>query len=245
MNHLKPKWRHAALLAIVLAAPLAHADEPKPEHQVSYNVSVVSDYRYRGISQTRVDPALQGGADYVHNPSGFYAGTWLSTIRWTKDAGGSGGAEWDLYGGKKGQITDDLGYDAGGLYYWYPSNGLRPNANTFELYGQLSYGPAYVKYSNSTTNLFGVSNSKNSGYLDIGASVELPQGFVLVLHAGRQNVRHNDALTYNDYKLGVTRDLAGFTVGLAYVKASTHAYLSPTGKNLGKSGAVLSVTKTF
>jgi hypothetical protein len=49
----------------------------------------------------RLDPALQGGADYTHNPTGLYAGTWLSTIKWTKDAGGSGDVEWDIYFGKK------------------------------------------------------------------------------------------------------------------------------------------------
>jgi uncharacterized protein (TIGR02001 family) len=245
MNHLETKWSHAALFAIILAAPLARADEPKPDNQVSYNAAVVSDYRYRGLSQTRLDPALQGGADYVHNPTGFYAGTWLSTIRWTKDLGGSGDVEWDLYGGKKGQLTEDISYDVGALYYWYPSNGLTPNANTFELYGQLGYGPAYIKYSQATTNLFGTANSRNSGYLDIGANLELPQGFGLVLHAGRQQLRHNAALSYTDYKAGVTRDMAGVTVGLAYIRASTNAYLSPAGKNLGRSAAQLSVLKTF
>jgi uncharacterized protein (TIGR02001 family) len=249
MSRLETTWSHAALFALVLAtglaAPLAHADEPKPDNQLSYNIGAVSDYRYRGLSQSRLDPALQGGADYVHNPTGFYAGTWLSTIRWTKDLGGSGDVEWDLYGGKKGQLTDDISYDLGGLYYWYPSNGLTPNANTFELYGQLGYGPGYIKYSHSTTNLFGTPNSRSSGYLDVGATFELPQGFGLVLHAGRQEVRHNDALSYNDYKVGVTKDVVGFTVGLAYIKASTNAYLSPAGKNLGKSAAQLSVLKTF
>jgi uncharacterized protein (TIGR02001 family) len=245
MSRLETKWNHAALFAIVLAAPLARADEPKPDNQVSYNIGVVSDYRYRGLSQTRLDPALQGGADYVHNPTGFYGGTWLSTIRWTRDLGGSGNVEWDLYGGKKGQLTEALSYDVGGLYYWYPSNGLAPNANTFEVYGQLGYGPAYVKYSHSTTNLFGTSNSRGSGYLDIGATLELAQGFGLILHAGHQQVRHNAALAYTDYKVGLTRDVAGVTVALAYIKASTNAYLSPAGKNLGKPAAQLSALKTF
>jgi uncharacterized protein (TIGR02001 family) len=66
-----------------------------------------------------------------------------------------------------------ISYDVGGLYYWYPSNDLNPNANTFELYGQVGYGPAYIKYSHSTTNLFGTADSKQSGYLDLGANVPL------------------------------------------------------------------------
>jgi uncharacterized protein (TIGR02001 family) len=230
---------------MVLFAGHVRAEEPQPEHQVSYNVALASEYRYRGLSQSRFDPALQGGADYTHTPTGFYVGTWLSTIKWIDDLGGDGKVEWDVYGGKKGQLTPDISYDVGGLYYWYPSNGLSPNANTFELYGQLGYGPAYVKYSNSTTNLFGTPNSRHSGYLDIGANVDLSQGFVLNLHAGRQSVRHNDSLSYNDYKIGVTKDLGVCSVSLAYVKAATNAYVAPDGKNLGRSAAVLLVSKTF
>jgi uncharacterized protein (TIGR02001 family) len=228
-----------------MVAAHVRAEEPQPEHQVSYNAAIASEYRYRGLSQTRFDPALQGGADYTHTPTGLYVGTWLSTIKWVKDLGGDGNIEWDVYGGKRGQITPDISYDVGGLYYWYPSNSLSPNANTFELYGQLGYGPAYIKYSNSTTNLFGTANSKHSGYLDIGANVDLSQGFVLNLHAGRQSVRHNDSLSYNDYKVGVTKDLGVCSVSLAYIKAATNAYVAPDGKNLGRSAAVLSVSKTF
>jgi uncharacterized protein (TIGR02001 family) len=248
MNRVKTKWSQGALFAIVLVAGVARAEEPLPEHQVTYNAAVASEYRYRGLSQTRFIPALQGGADYTHNPTGFYAGTWLSTIKWIKDLGGDANIEWDVYGGKKGQITPDISYDVGGLYYWYPSNKLGPNANTFELYGQLGYGPAYIKYSNSTTNLFGTPDSKHSGYLDIGANIDLASlspGLVLNLHAGRQSVRHNDAFSYNDYKVGLTKDLGVCSVSLAFIKASTDAYVAPDGKNLGRSTAVLSVSKTF
>jgi uncharacterized protein (TIGR02001 family) len=227
------------------ALPTAVAAEDQPEHAVSYNVALTTEYRYRGLSQTRFDPALQGGADYVHNPTGFYVGTWLSTIKWTKDLGGDGNVEWDVYGGKRGDLGHGISYDVGGLYYWYPSNQLRPNANTFELYGQLGYGPAYVKYSHSTTNLFGTPNSKQSGYLDVGANVPVTEGLVLNLHAGRQRVRHNGSLSYNDYKIGLTKDFGIATVALAVIKADTHAYLSPSGRNLGKTAAVLSVSKTF
>lgn len=221
------------------------AQEQPAEHQVSYNVSVASEYRYRGLSQTDADPALQGGVDYVHGPSGFYVGTWLSTIKWTKDLGGDGNIEWDVYGGKRGQLTEAISYDVGGLYYYYPDNGLNPSANTFELYGKLGYGPAYIKYSHSTTNLFGTADSKRSGYLDVGADIDISNGFLLNLHVGRQRLKNNSQYSYTDYKVGVTKDLGFATVALAWHKANTDAYLSPEGKNLGKSVAVLSVTKTF
>lgn len=234
-----------ALAVLAFSNVTASAQEAAPEHQVSYNAALTSDYRYRGLSQTSFDPALQGGADYVHGPTGWYVGTWLSTIKWTKDLGGDGNIEWDIYGGKRGQLGESVTYDVGGLYYLYPSNSLSPSANTFELYGRLGFGPAYVKYSRSTTNLFGTANSKGSGYLDVGADIDVGNGFLLNLHAGRQEVRHNSQSSYTDYKVGVTKDLGVATVSLAWIKANTNAYLNPEGKNLGKSGAILTVSKTF
>jgi uncharacterized protein (TIGR02001 family) len=114
--------------------------EMKPDNEVSFNAALTSDYRYRGISQTRLQAALQGGADYVHNPSGLYAGAWFSSIKWTKDAGGGGNLEADLYAGRRGEINKDISYDIGVLTYVYPSNGLATDANTTEVYGQLTYG---------------------------------------------------------------------------------------------------------
>jgi uncharacterized protein (TIGR02001 family) len=241
-------WPQVAALAVTLwssgqAGAQEQPAEPQPEHTIGYNIAVSSDYRYRGLSQSRLDPAVSGGADYTHNPSGFYVGTWLSSIKWTKDLGGDGNVEWDVYGGKRGTFGD-FSYDVGGLYYWYPQNGLKPNANTFELYGQLGYGPAYVKYSHSLTNLFGAPDSKQSGYLDIGANIDVGNGFVVNLHAGHQEIRHNGSLSYNDYKIGVTKDLGICSVALSWVKADIVS-LSPEGKNLGKSAALLSVSKTF
>jgi uncharacterized protein (TIGR02001 family) len=248
MKNLKSQMKLAAAITLALAslgATNARAEDAKPDNEVSFNAAVTTDYRYRGISQSRLKPALQGGADYVNNPSGFYAGTWLSTIKWVKDAGGDGSVEWDIYGGKKGEIAPGISYDVGGLYYFYPSNSLATSANTFELYGQLGYGPGYIKYSHSTTNLFGTSDSKGSGYLDIGANIDIATGLVLNLHAGHQNVKHNSAFSYTDYKIGVTKDFGVCSVSLAAIYADTKAYVSPSGKNLAKTGAVLTVSKTF
>lgn len=237
----------AALAMTALSAGLVHAEEKKPDHEVSFNAALVSDYRYRGLSQSRLQPALQGGADYTHNRSGFYAGTWLSTIKWIKDASGDGDIEWDLYGGKRGDITKDLSYDVGALAYVYPSNGLKPNANTLELYGQIGFGPAYVKYSHSTSNLFGFSDSKNSGYLDVGANIDVGNGYTVNLHVGHQTVRNNSAASYTDYKAGVTKDFGFANVALALIGADTKAYAGPLpgAKNLAKTNLVLSLSKTF
>jgi uncharacterized protein (TIGR02001 family) len=248
---MKMSQNFALIAALTLAfASMARAEEAtpapeaKPDNEISYNAAVVSDYRYRGVSQTRLKPALQGGADYVNNPTGLYAGTWLSTIKWVKDGGGDGQVEWDLYAGKRGEITSDITYDVGGLYYYYPSNKLSTNANTFELYGQISAGPFSVKYSQSTSNLFGTADSKNSGYLDAQFNNDVYDGYILNLHVGHQNVKNNGALSYTDYKVGVTKDFGVVSVALAAVYANTEAYVG-NGKNLGKTGAVLTISKTF
>ncbi|WP_426105370.1 TorF family putative porin [Massilia sp. TSP1-1-2] len=249
MKNLTTKFSLAAALTLVLStlgASAAQAADAVPEHALTYNAAVTTDYRYRGLSQSRLQPALQGGADYTHSPSGLYAGVWASTIKWTHDLGADGNVEIDLYGGKKGEIAPGLSYDVGGLYYAYPSYNLDPDANTFELYGQLGYGPAYIKYSRSTTNLFGTADTKGSGYLDVGANIELSPGLMLNLHAGRQIVRHFGVLSYNDYKIGVTKDLGFASLSLAVVDTSTDIYVSArNGKNLGRTGAVLTLSKTF
>jgi uncharacterized protein (TIGR02001 family) len=237
----------ATAVAAAFTGSFAYAEDKKPDNEVSFNAAITSDYRYRGISQTRLEPALQGGADYTHNPSGFYAGTWLSTIKWTKDAGGSGDIEWDIYGGKRGEIVKDVSYDVGVLAYVYPSNGLNPNANTTELYGQVGYGPAYIKYSHAVTNLFGFADSKNSGYLDVGANIEVGSGYTVNLHAGHQSVKNNSTFAYTDWKIGATKDFGVVTGALAVIGTNTDNYVGPAPdvKNLGKTALVLSISKTF
>lgn len=218
-----------------------------PDNSLAFNASVVSDYRFRGISQTRLKPALQGGADYSNNPTGLYVGTWLSTLKWIKDSGGNGNIEWDIYAGKKGNFTQDLSYDFGVLSYVYPSNDLKPNADTTEVYGQLGYGPAYVKYSHAVTNLFGFANSKNSGYLDIGANIDVTNGYTVNLHAGHQTVKNNSASSYSDWKVGLTKDFGFLSGSVAVIGTDTKNYVGPAPdrKNLGKTALVVSATKTF
>jgi uncharacterized protein (TIGR02001 family) len=237
----------ATALLSLFSAGSAFADESKPDNDVSFNASIVSDYRYRGISQSRLDPALQGSADYVNNSTGLYAGTWLSTIKWIGDAGGSDDVEWDLYAGKRGDIATDLSYDVGVLSYVYPSNGLHPSANTTEIYGQLSYGPVYAKYSCAVTDLFGVANSKGSGYLDIGGNFDVTNGYAINVHAGHQTVSNSSNLSYTDWKFGVTKDFGVVTGALAVIGTNTSNYVGPApdNKNLGKTSLVLSISKTF
>ena len=252
------------------AAPAAAPAAPEAASPLSFNIGLISEYRYRGISQTRFKPAVQGGADYAF-ASGFYVGTWLSNIKWIKDAGeiagtdvGSANVEWDLYGGYKGEIAKDFTYDVGVLQYYYPGNHYAniagaKNANTTEIYGALTYGPATVKYSHSVTSLFGFGDSKNSGYLEAAATFDLGNGFGITPHVGYQRVAgsvggvsNRSLYSYTDYSLTGAKDFGnGLTATLALVGTSTksvpgsYAYVSPDGKNLGRTTAVLGVKYTF
>ena len=176
-------------LAPTLAALVVSSLPAASYADLAFNVGAVTDYRYRGISQTRLKPALQGGVDYSNG--GFYLGTWASTIKWIKDGGGDADVEIDLYGGYKFELAKDTTLDVGLLTYQYPSNKLATSANTTEVYAALTAGIFTAKYSHSVSNLFGFADSKSSGYLDLSAAVDLGEGLTLTPHLGYQKVAKN------------------------------------------------------
>ena len=234
----------AAAALTLSGAALAQAKAPEPDFTLSANVGLISDYRYRGISQTRLKPALQGGFDLTHK-SGFYAGVWASSIKWIKDAGGGSNAEIDVYGGYKFE-AGPVGVDVGVLTYNYDSNRLNPSADTQEVYVAGTYGPATLKYSHAFSNLFGFASSKNSGYLDLSATFDLGNGWSVVPHIGHQSVSRNGAFSYTDYSVTLGKDFGnGFSASAALVGTDTNAYTGPGGKNLGRTGAVVGVKYTY
>ena len=241
------KTKLAVLLPSLLlsGAALAQAKAPEPDYSLSFNVGAVTDYRYRGISQSRLKPALQGGADFSHK-SGFYLGTWASSIKWIKDAGGDASVEVDVYGGYK-TTFGDVGLDVGVLRYLYPSSSLGLNPDTTEVYAAGTWGPATLKYSHATTNLFGFADSKNSYYLDLSATFDTGfWGLTVTPHVGHQRVRNNTAFSYTDWSIGLGKDFGnGLTASLAYVDTDTDMYVAPNGRNLGRSGLVLGVKYGF
>jgi uncharacterized protein (TIGR02001 family) len=238
----------SALAACGAVNAQTQAAAPEPDYTLSFNVGVVTDYRYRGISQSRLRPALQGGADFAHK-SGFYVGTWASTIRWISDAGGDADVELDIYGGYK-FTAGPVGLDVGVLRYLYPGSrfGFAPHPNTTELYAAGTWGPATLKYSHSTTNLFGFPDSEGSGYLDLSATFDTGfWGLTVTPHVGHQRVRNNSAASYTDWSLTLGKDFGnGLTASAAYVDTDTNVYRSPVGnRNLGKATLVLGLKYAF
>lgn len=98
-------------------------------------------------------------------------GTWASTIKRIKDAGGDAPVEVDVYGGYKG-TAGAIGYDVGVLRYQYPRHELAVSPNTTELYAGGTFGQATLKYSHAVTNLFGLAGSRNSYYVDRSAAYD-------------------------------------------------------------------------
>ena len=250
-----------ALSAVALASA-AFAQTSFADEGVAYNVGVASQYRYRGIAQTRGMPALQGGVDY-DSGKGFYVGAWGSTIRWIKETGldpayasptgkdVKGPVELDLYGGYKFEAAG-LGWDLGLLRYQYLGNTLQnavgfTNANTTEAYLAATYGVTTLKYSNSTTDLFGNIDSKGSRYWDLSATFDLGDGYSFVPHYGRQTIKNYINSSYSDVSLTLNKDMGrGMTGSVSAIATNgKEAAWTYNGYNLAKSAVVVGLKYTF
>jgi uncharacterized protein (TIGR02001 family) len=252
-----------SLAAAALAPSIVLADDPpKSPHTVTSNVGVFSDYRFRGLSQTMTQPALQGGFDYSH-ASGFYLGNWDSNVSNVLYPNAS--LEMDFYGGYKGSASADVSYDIGALVYHYPGSSWSPtnpqtgksctdcNTDNTEVYGALSWKWLTAKYSYAVSEFFGMPDTKGSTYLDLSASYDLGGGWGVNGHYGKQTVKKFDDASYADYKLGLTKDVGGYVFGLTYVSTNakdavyklSDAAVNPKTMNIGKAGVVLSLSRTF
>lgn len=111
------------LLIASTAAVVTMASASAIAAEASANVAFTTDYRFRGISQTDRDFAIQGGFDYAWD-SGLYVGTWASNVDGFSsspvDGDGGAQAELDFYTGFGLDLTDSLAFDFNVLYFYYP-----------------------------------------------------------------------------------------------------------------------------
>ena len=252
-----------AAASLMSVAAMAQTKVPEPAYTLSFNAGLVTDYRFRGLTQTNYTPAIQGGADFAHK-SGFYAGAWASPVSWVKQFNGAtqGDFEIDLYAGFKGEIAAGFGFDVGLIGYIYPGNnsgaagtpgaGGVTDANTTEVYGALTYSVATLKYSQSTGNFLGFLNSSGSNYIDLSATFDLGGGFSLTPHVGRQVVKGvaGNLGDYSDFALTLGKDFGnGLSATLAvYGTDANQAFYANTNGNtnfIGKSGAALGLKYSF
>lgn len=246
----------AALLALAASSPSFAQTELPYDWSFTANAGLFTDYRFRGVSQTNRKPAFQGGFDFSHK-LGFYAGNWNSNV----DANFYNGAnlEMDFYGGYKGAVGD-FTYDAGVLYYYYPGSGVAGSTkiDNTELYIAGGWGPVSLKYSYAVSDFFGFTDSKGAYYLDGTVTFPLTKEFSLVGHLGYQGNLKNDARipefdgsrqsSITDWKLGVTYDLKGWTLGASYIdtnRSFTGGTASLENRDIANSTLLLSVSKSF
>jgi uncharacterized protein (TIGR02001 family) len=248
---------------VVAAAPFVVRAEdekkPEPEYTFTGNAGLFSDYRFRGYTQTGYGPAFQGGADFAHK-SGFYIGNWNSNV----EQGAFNGAtlEMDFYGGYKHDFGP-VGLDVGYYYYYYPRSGAQGTTriDNGEIYFGGSAGPVSAKVYYSTTSFFGLGKSsspsvdtKGSWYFDLSGSYEVIPHLTLLGHYGYQKIENGKAVplpedAVSDWKLGVSYDLSGWALGAALIGTSKEKEFltaqSGGSEGAGKTGVVLSVSKTF
>ena len=244
----------AALAVPALAQTPAPADaSAPPPFTITGNFGIYSQYVFRGLTQTDRKPAFQGGFDVAH-ASGFYAGTWGSNISWLRDAGvvtHGGSVEWDFYGGYKYAVNEDVGLDAGVLYYYYPGSYVAgaTNPDTTELYVAGSWKWLSLKYSHAVSNTFGVADSRNSHYVDLSANYPITGQVALNAHVGRQTFagdNNGDTLDYTDWKLGFTWSVNGWNLGAHYTDTNAKdAGYTLAGRNIGKATGTVFVQKVF
>ena len=210
--------------ALAATPAFAQDTDPPAEISVSGNVALVTDYRFRGVSLSAGDPAIQGGID-VGLPAGFYVGTWASSI----DGGDVyGEMELDLYGGYRKEVMSGVTADVGLLYYAYPTNtdGAGP-ADYFEPYASISgqIGPlnakAGIAYAWHQDSLGGDDNIY--AYTNFDAGIPTTP-LTVTAHLGYTDgvlappfLAGTADRTGFDYSVGASATVLGLGVGISYV----------------------------
>ena len=243
--------RFTPLLAgsLLLAAPAVAQDTAPPKaFTVTGGATVVSDYRFRGISQTDRKVAVQGTATVTHS-SGFYASFWGSSID-DYVANGSD-QELDLIAGYSHSFANGVKLDGGVLYYYYPGGG-RAKTDFVEPYVDVSatYGPVTGKLTANYApkqQALSVGNGREDNlYLSGDLSAGIPRTPVSVsAHLGHTFGPSYLSIGkgYTDWNLGANATFGHLVVGLSYVDTDKNVFYDR--RNLSGSGVVASVGATF
>lgn len=164
-------------LATLLCGTPVKADAGQTAWQSSGNLTYVSDYLFRGISQTNAGMALQGSLTLAHT-DGWYVSSWASNIRF-----GEGSMELDLLAGRKWALNDSMTLDLGLMQYRYPQGHTSSNGfNYWEAYSKFGVG-AWTFGLALTDNYF-ASGVGRFGYLSADWQQALTDTVQLQAHAG-------------------------------------------------------------
>lgn len=205
------------------------------------NVAFTTDYVFRGISQSNEEPTIQGGMDWKDDATGLYAGVWGSGVDFNDAT-----TEMDLYGGVSGTI-DDLSWDFGGIFYYYPGADDSLNYDFWELAAAVGYDFKVLQATvslNYSPDYFG--GSGDAWYPALNVTVPLPYGLTADAGYAHQWIKDNAAFGTADYgtwSLGLGYDLKGFNLGLKYIDTD----LKEPGQCADGCGArvVFTVSRSF
>lgn len=177
----------------LVGAPAMAAD-------LTANLSVSSDYVWRGKTQTGGEAAVSGGVDYSYDAN-VYFGTWMSNTNVDLENGGCCSSELDLYAGYTGDYKK-ISYDVGFIMYRYPQ--AASSENFEEFYGGVSYKQFSGKLSFS---------SDKGSYLEGAVDFELPKKFLLTLHIGKYDYKSKTGTKdYTDFNASLNKGDITFTI---------------------------------
>jgi uncharacterized protein (TIGR02001 family) len=240
------KYVLALAFPLVLVAHAAAAqDKSDSGVQVSGNAALVTDYVFRGLSQTWGKPALQGGADV--NAGRWHVGAWASNV--SRNSYPGGGVELDVFGDVGLFAHGDWSARAGLYGYFYPGANLdhaRPalgsrSLDTAEANLALSWKTWTLKYSRALTDYFGANieqgytgSTRGTQYLQIDGSIPLAKAWSLQAHAG-----------YTDYATGLRTPLPGGAVDPGYADFGLALKFAPSERYAASLGVTHAANAAF
>lgn len=240
------------LLALLLCAPAlpAFAQDDEATGPISYSggVTVLSDYVWRGVSQTQENPAVQAEFEVAHE-NGFYAGVWTTTVDFIPSGEEDDGVDYELDGyiGWAADLTDTLSLDLSFTRVIYPGANDGYDYNYNEYTAALGFGGNYtatVSYSDDIANLGGKGIYYNlAGEWELGDS-----GFALGAAVGHYDLEDVLDDSYEDYAISLARAFGPVNAALTYTDTSGYSELIAEGmgdRSLADGRVVLSLGVEF
>ena len=236
------------LIATAMLATTAVA-----QAEISGNVTMASDYVFRGISQTSNQIAIQGGFDYEHE-SGLYIGTWASNVDSEFfNTGTDPQTEIDGYVGYSGDVGNGFGYDVGYLRYQYPG-ASSAGTNEYHVTGSYSTGSFgdFSLTANYSPSLNFAASDESAWYWSAGYDTTLPW-YEIGLSASL-GYSTGDAFdkddgdgfndSYTDWSIGVSKNVFGVDLGLTYTDTDfSDSGDEDTFNSIADSRVVFSISK--
>ncbi|MGO1072782.1 TorF family putative porin [Lysobacter sp. CA199] len=225
----KPALTLALSALLAVAAPMAAAQDAgegdtgtEAAWNVRGGVSVLSDYVWRGVSQTQEDPAVQAEINLEHR-SGFYAGLWASSIDFTASGEEDDGVDYELDGylGWAGELRPGLELDVALTRAAYPGARSGFEYDYTELEGTLSFAEYYHVGLAYSPDIFGLGG--RGYYWNAGGEWPLGEsGFGLKAQIGHYDLEDAAGDSYNDYLLALTRQFGPVQAELQYTDTSSY-----------------------